>query len=422
MDQKDLFLSAFLGIGFFVLCLILVHARAPVDIVSPYLAGWFFENGQWANIYGFPASKQFSALPPQVWSEAAHARGFLGTYLTPYLYAPLWAALLAPVAAHYTISEFVLAVYIIQVPLIFASVYICWSCAGRRGWFVVWATFSLLVYLTNAGGLISLVENQPQLTLTFLVLFGFWLFQSSHFRLAGMVFALAASLKLYPLVFGLIFVAKKQWVGAAYMIGTGGALLASSLYLAGISLHLDFLAQLQDIAAHAFVSRHNWSLSSLFFQLQSGFGGPGDRAMYLIVDTPNWIRVVIASVFVAGCIGFVVLFSRIEGKLQQFGIFLAFVLLVGLTSPLGWSHNFLPLVYSAPIFLLILPLRRASALIVAVFGVQTLGMQVILDELNTELNWAQIVGTLSVTGALFVLVWGVWGKCAKSNRVTSGED
>ena len=385
--------------------MILLQDHTSVDIVSPYLAGWFFDQGEGSEIYGFAASEQFSALPPPAWRDAAQARGFTGTYLTPYLYAPLWAAVLAPVAAHFTIAAFVAAVFTFQIPLIFISMFLCWHLAGRPGWFSFWAGISSLLFFTNAGGLLALSENQPQITVFFLVLLGFWLFQIRYFRWAGLVFALAASLKITPLVFGLLFVAKKQWQGAAVMLAAGTLLLGASFFLAGFSLHTQFYEQIQNISGHVFVSRHNWSLSSLLFQLQNDTGWREDVPMYLISETPGWIRIFTSSLFMAGLIGFVVLFSKSNTKRQQFRVFLALIVLIGLVSPLGWSHNFLPLIYAAPVFLIGQSPRAALLLLIGIFSAQSLALQLTFAAMATGQNWGQIGGTLSIIFALLVILW-----------------
>ena len=425
MYKKDIYIFVVVAILFAIICIFMLRGHVAVDILSPYLAAVFFEQGYSAEIYGFAASEQFSALPPETWSAAAQAKGFMGSYLTPYLYPPLWAAILAPFTTSLDIPTFVVVVYMLHIPMILASIYLCWHLFGRRGRFLFWIVPSLAIFLTSAGGLLALAENQPQILAMFLILLGFYLFQNEKPVWAGVIIAIAASLKIFPLVFVVIFLAKRKWLGLLAVVGTGAILFGLSFALAGPDLHAQFLKQMNDINTHVFVSRHNWGLNTFLFQLFSSEGGLTQSLaseVYYITDATPWIRTASVGLLASGCLIFGVMFAKEQSKPVQFQMLIAFSLLVGLCSPLGWSHNFLQLIFVAPILFYALSRRWASVLSLMIFGLQTLVVQNALAGLNPSFNLAQFFGTISVLIALLAILAGIYLQNVANAEFTSRRD
>ena len=73
-------------------------ASRSADLIAVYLASGFYADGLFDQVYAFDADT-FFAVPSQLWRDGADIAGFKpDADLFPYIYPPIWAALLAPVA------------------------------------------------------------------------------------------------------------------------------------------------------------------------------------------------------------------------------------------------------------------------------------------------------------------------------------
>lgn len=77
---------------------------------------------------------------------------------------------------------------------------------------------------------------------------------------AGVALALAAAIKLTPAVFGLVFLVEGRWRAAAVSLGAGLGLLGLSLAVGGVSMHLDYLANLRALSEGCIVAYNNAGL------------------------------------------------------------------------------------------------------------------------------------------------------------------
>ena len=377
--------------------------------MSLYLAGWFFNHGQGAEIYQYAIADLFVFDFPESWGAMAAQRGYSSTELYPFLYPPYIAAFFAPLSTQLDAAGFSLVLYIVHLPMVFASILLSWKVAGQPGHWGVWLAVALGLFFVTAGGLLALAQNQLQITIVFILLLGFERYQAGKLRLAAVLFALAGSIKIAPMAVGVLFLARKQWRGAGTMAVAGLLILAGSVLWAGVWLHQAYAAQLAEIGDNVYINRQNWSLYSLLYQLEALFEGAslGSGIDVTTVETaPAWLKLVNASVLILGIIWVWKRFRPGLKRHQEVALFVFLLTILGLTSPLGWSHNFIPMVYFAPALLYWFSQRIGVLLISAVFGGQMLLLQLYLATQYTGLNWAQMAGTSAVLlgAAVFAFV------------------
>ena len=115
--------------------------------------------------------------------------------------------------------------------------------------------------------------NQPQPMLSLAVLWGLERAARGRAVAAGVLFALAASLKIYPLLFLLVFVIRRQWPGVAAFAGRGRGSGLASIVVAGWPAHAAFLALLADLQGKVSVAINNLSLPGLSMQIAAALQG-----------------------------------------------------------------------------------------------------------------------------------------------------
>lgn len=93
-----------------------------IDASALYFSAYFYDLGQMALVYG-PKPAFFMVSPPPEWSALAHAQGGSADGYSAYVYPPLWAALLAPIAKNLTAVGFFNLVTVLNVGSVVAGIY-----------------------------------------------------------------------------------------------------------------------------------------------------------------------------------------------------------------------------------------------------------------------------------------------------------
>jgi hypothetical protein len=394
--------SVIIGLLFLAILYFAIGGNAPADIVSPYLAGWFFGHGQQELIYGFAPADMFAHAPPKAWLDIASQRGFAGEWLYPFLYPPVWAALMAPVSAGLTIPEFTHWVYILHLLSIWGSIFLAWKLAGKVLPFVVWSLVSFMLILGTAPALDALVENQPHIFIVMLMLFGLERVQANRSLFAGVLLGLAAAIKLFPFILILIFVFRRDMRGASTMLLTTFFFAALSFVLAGLELNLVFVENLRALSDLVFVYKNNWSFSTLAFQVYAFFSGHGAGSIELgyTAKLPVWIGMPSLVIWATGT-GYW-LWRAGQGGGAQRGLALSIALTwMAFFGPLGWPYYFLPLFYLLPQLLAYLSIRQGVVVMGSVIVVFHPIILVQLLGLSGRVNVAQLV---AASGIVFLLI------------------
>ncbi|MGB3146549.1 MAG: glycosyltransferase 87 family protein, partial [Paracoccaceae bacterium] len=262
------------------------------DLSSLYLAGWFWQQGQPGLIYDAPAAFFGGQAPSWAAAMAELAPGQHESF--PFIYAPIWAVLVAPLTRVLDLQGFINLVTLLQVPLLAGSVALAGRLA-RPGFLspLIWALIGILLLELSFQGHSALMQNQPQITAGFLVLLAFDRLSRGNQTQAGMILALAAALKLAPLAFAVIFLANRQLRAFATFAGAGLALGLASLALGGLALHGEFLGLMADMRGATVLSPVNPSLLAVLMAAASllGLAAPLDLAANSVVmaPVPGWL-------------------------------------------------------------------------------------------------------------------------------------
>ncbi|AJE48323.1 glycosyltransferase 87 family protein [Celeribacter indicus] len=339
-DRTGLALRIGLGAAFVHVFATMFWNGWPADLSAVYFAAKSVATGNPGAIYAAPPDF-FSPGTPAPWVALAEGTGHGDKVILPYLYPPLWAHLLAPLTEVVPPMAFFNTVLILHLAMLAAMPWIGWQIARPAGLALRhWLPIGFLLLLTSAPSLGAIIQNQPQIAVTFLVLLAALAARRDRPVSAGLLLALAAALKLQPALFGLVFLLTRNWRAAGAMACAGGALLSLSLLLGGLDAHRDMLARLAEIDAMVVYTKVNYALESLLYQISQVLQGtplPDGRAMaYPILDAPSWVQTVPKLLFAAGLLSLVLRARRFTGP----RLWLALALLGALFGPLSWGHYF----------------------------------------------------------------------------------
>lgn len=240
--------------------------QPPADLMAIYLAGEHFQAGLTDQIY--PARRAlFDLSVPSSWHSAAQEYDLEGMTLFPFIYPPLWAAVFGEISSISSPQTVFAVARMLNAAMIVGCAALTWRIlrpAMRLDLWMIAATFLVGVTMT---GYVALSENQPQIFVSFLILLALERSRAGAPIFAGAALALAASIKIYPILFILLWIARKNRPAVGSAIVFGALLAGSSVYLCGWDLHLIFLDQLRIISDTVLLTKLNPNISAFLAHL-----------------------------------------------------------------------------------------------------------------------------------------------------------
>ncbi|NNE88425.1 MAG: DUF2029 domain-containing protein [Silicimonas sp.] len=345
MTVRSMALLVLISVIFFVMLRTSVGVPWSADLRSMWLAGSFFSDVDIGTVYR-PSEQLFSMQPPDAWIDSVLAEG-IKTPVYPFIYPPLWAWLMSFVTPLTTMSEFGRIMGIINPCLVILSALLAMRITAPMIPRPVFLTISLGLASGSIVFLLPLNENQPQILVAFLTLLGIERTRSGAPIAGGAAMAFAASLKLYPLVFALV------WLAAGYRSATlsfavfGGALGLLSIVVAGWPMHAAYLSELSVISKTLLMSRANFSLDPLIgvFTIPQSAQIPidtlvtgGDTNWMVAQKSQAFLMVSALAQFTM--LAFLLLLARRTGMRDP--LLWPFVIIaVSWVSPLSWLYHYL---------------------------------------------------------------------------------
>jgi len=389
-------------IALFALLTMWVKAGMPSpDLMAVYLAGHNFALGQYQGIY--PNRAIFDLSVPADWPALARAQGLGAMTLYPFIYPPLWAALMAPLSQAMSPQSLSGLASLINPVLLGLSAVLTHRILAPRLRLPLWVLACLLLLLASPIGVIALYQNQPQILVSFLIILAIERARAGAPLTAGAVLALAASIKLYPLFFVVIWIARREWRALAGFATAGAALAGLSLFLAPYSLHLAFLSQLRAVTDTLILSNLVYTLDTTIGQLaMKGQFVASDNAAIFIAAKPLWlIWVGRGALLVALGVIWQQARQADAGRLYH-AVWPAALILVSLLGPLAWAYHYLSVGFFLPLVLLGQRARRVA--IVPLIGL-SLPVLTDLSALDLPVIADQLVASLSLAALAAIFLW-----------------
>lgn len=402
---------AFLLLGFWVVFALWTYWNAmPQDLSAVYVAGWLWQHGQPELIYAIPDG--FFGDEAKSWDAVTTAIAGPDFFVFPYVYPPLWAVLAAPLTDVLGVKGFSNAMLLLHVPMLAGSVLLAGRLARPRAMpLAAWVAISTLVLSASAQTHLALLQNQPTIMVTFLVLLAFACLDAERPVAAGAALALAAAIKLTPAAFALIFLLDRQYRALAAFALVGAALGLLSLSLAGIDLHLTFLATTHAIRDQALLAAVNTSLLPAILALGAAFGfrPPFDTDDLIVVfaPVPGWLPTILSLSAVIAVVAFLAALRNRPAPDRRLVGLLALSIILALFGPLGWLHYYLLPLLLLPGLSGLMSLRAATicALAIGLISFRPLFSCIyLLPWPVANYLWLSVASWLTVLVALYLSV------------------
>lgn len=326
------------------------------DLLASWMAGLNFARGTYWDIY-FGSGDLFTMRPPASWIWELKSDGHRGA-IYPFIYPPLWAWFSSKLTMITSFEAIAFVGNILNPLLLMGSILLAARMSRVRMSRSLFLILGIAALATSVSAIVALEQNQPQIFVTFLLVLAAERTHARDPRYAGAALALAASIKLYPAFFVVIWIAQRNWNALVSFVLVGGVLGLTSILVAGWPLHAEFLQELSAISRTALVTFFTHSIDAtvaqLFFQDEAtyllGLDEGAVAGWSVLAKSPLWLFLDKLSL-IAVAAGLFVCAKRPVGHDPLFWP-AAFVALA-LVSPLSWGYHYL----SALVFLPVLVAR-----------------------------------------------------------------
>jgi hypothetical protein len=314
----------------------------------------------------FARSPDRLSVENPAWEAEAREMGY-SWRLYPYLYPPLIAFAATPAS-------------LAELPLIRASMLALTLCAAALSVLIAarcWSPELLIpgwMIGTIAGAALSwpfmsqLIALNLQPLVMLAILGAIAAAQAGRAALAGTALALATAVKIAPAALVLYWLATRRYAEAAWFLIASAGLLALGLILAGMPLHLDWIAGMRELGQSIVPAAPNRSLAALLYGAAYGLEPSGEGLP--LRPLPAWIAAACACVGIVGsalCL-WGARRSRHRPAADAAGQ-IALILVTILATPLAWSHYFLILVPAAMVWTGLVGLTSRSVAVVALLAI-----------------------------------------------------
>ena len=401
--------TAILLVIFFstMLFAVFYNVRSP-DLLANWMGGHFYQIGALDQIY--PSDTQtYSMLPPDAWMPYLKDQGYDGSVF-PFIYPPLWVHIfgwLTTVTTYDTLSNLARAIN----PVLMGSmVVLAWRSMGNTMSVAVYTFIGLLILVSTTIGFVPIYQNQSQILVSFLIVLAIERSRYNAPVIAGVALAIAASIKLYPALFALFWLASGNRKAFGSFIVAGLVLAGASVLLAGWPLHQTFLHEVMIINQTAMVNLMNTSIDGAIAQLffdddldfvqSAGNMQTQDLSLgwYILKKSTLW-----GGISAVAMVLTIVVISRLfrknpVGTPQHDLAWPLVIIIIALLNPISWSYHYMPAVAFAPALLIYYRPSIAVLLLAILFTPFLMIKYVSLPNFGWIKNPDQIAATLGMIG------------------------
>ncbi len=341
--QEYLVAAVLLAVMLYVFQIMAANARSD-DLHAIHWAGRFFDFGA-AGIYA-GSEGTFFMRPPDLWVEVAIEKN-ANRAIYPFIYPPIWAWISAQAGEYFSFDQMSGVFAWINPVLVCGCWFLAIRIAGGSGSVGIYLMIALAASIISRVINLPIEEGQPQIIVSFLMLAAIERDRADRRVLAGLLLALAASIKLYPAIFAIFWLAagRKQSVVAFSVFGAAFGLL--SIAVTGWPLHQAFLSEVAAISQTALLSFANLSLDPLVVYLTTPESETirvstevtGGKANWRIVKKSSGLHLVSTWIQLIALVILAATAFKTKTKDPMFWP-LAFVVVAWL-SPLSWLYHYM---------------------------------------------------------------------------------
>ena len=332
----------------------------PADLLAVWVAGEFWQMGRVGEIYP-PAEGLFTLLPPAGWADWLAANLDDSASVYPYLYPPLWAVLMGTLAPadFAAVAE---ASYWINAGLLAATVALAIRVAGAPVQPVLHVVLVLVIFLTTHIASVGYLQGQPHILVAFLIVLAIERSRAGAPIAAGTALAFAAAIKLFPLIYAVVWLARGDRRALVTFALVGAALALASVLVAGWPLHAAFLDSLRQIGRTLLLIGNSLSFDAVVGKLfltdtAQVIGAPtqesadGAYRIWRVAARPALWAAVANAGLLAVLAGAALAARRLTADALYAGVWPALLAFSVLFTPTGWIYYAIPVAVFAPTLL-----------------------------------------------------------------------
>ncbi|MDQ2090116.1 glycosyltransferase family 87 protein [Marimonas arenosa] len=398
-SRQQILLFLGLTIAWAIWTLVSTFNDPHLDISALFMAGWLVGSGQEELIYLAPPNVyEVDQMP--IWRETMIAQGLPEQVVTAYIYPPIWAKLLAWPAHAMPAIVFFKSVFIWHMLAVLATVPLAFTLIRRaaRPELTAWGITLFAILFATWPVINAFLTNQPQITVTLLIVASAWLVSRDRDIAGGTLLGLAAAIKVAPILFALIFVINRNWRALFATLAVSGSIALLSIAIMGWPLHAAFLDRLSQINGLIVMNKINYSPEALIYQFADWLKGvpmvDGRERASFTADEPVWITLVTKAGFLASLAAFWACTRDLPREDRLPVQLFLLCLITALFGPLSWAHYFFMPALLLPALFLVMPAPRAWKWIATVIIISSLAAFSLLHRFNHIFMFSALVPML----------------------------
>ncbi len=317
------------------------------DLSSSYVGCRLVADGESAHLFAHDSILFNAELDPAWLATAQHAHFAPLSLLHPYVQTPLWAWSLRPLCEHTDFPHF---------SLVFIALFLLATCAtlwlAARFWSThlfhpVWIAILCAAFSRTEPFKYALALVQTHILFLFLAVAAIILARRGHPIAAGILLALAASVKITPGFLVLYWLTTRQWRASISFLAASFALLALTVAATGPTVFLAYLAELRWLSSVLLVAFNNQSLAAAWMSHRL----PAEFFTWRIYPMPAGLKLAGTLLCLAAPVVGGLLDRNVpNGTRPPYGAVFT-MLACTLFTPIAWNHYYILLILPA-IFLL----------------------------------------------------------------------
>lgn len=248
-------------------------AGDAADLTAPYIAARLYELSAFDHIYAQDPTNFFEVGSRTWFMQGAAAGMGFDQQFYPYVYPPIWAKWLAPVATTVdfpTFNKAALALSLTAYAAACAMLHAFWS---PKISLQAWMGLCLFGVTMTWPYHLAAVNTQPHFLILFLIALALLADDRDKPFLAGGALALATTIKVSPMFLAVYWIAKGRWRSLAWMTVVGIVILSFNMLTIEAELNWIFVDRLLEFSDYALPNVVNMGLEHLIVNVENALHG-----------------------------------------------------------------------------------------------------------------------------------------------------
>ena len=415
-----------LAVGYWFVLNTLIKTGDSADLRALWLAGQFFAEGVPELIYTM-SDGLFTMEPPEAWITKTLEEGReMPVY--PFIYPPLWAWVASHISSWVEYDTFIAVAAVMNRGLVPLSFLLAWKISKSGMSLPRYMAVALVMVTLLLAFTISLRNNQMQIPVTFLILLAIERQRAGWNILGGAALALAASIKLYPVLFALLWLAAGHRKAVLAVFGFGGLLGLTSLAVAPWSMHAAMLHEYSSISDSFLLTRANFSFGPLYAALTVPDGGMQYITTYATGGTIDWYvgsKTIFARslelALTATTLCSLILLAKVT-RMREPLLWPAAAFAISWVSPLSWVYHYTAMLVFVPVIIERYRGRGGILIVLCTLPISVPARNLV-GQAVTDVQWivASNIGLIVLGLTFFALAMPKASRRKASQEIVAGE-